>query len=118
VFAAGAALTGWSLAALGRSFAILPAHRPVVTRGPYRLVRHPVYAGELVMWCAACATVGWLPGLALACAGVAALGIRIHAEERELRVDPAYVAYARRVPDRLLPGLTRLVDRRGAREER
>jgi protein-S-isoprenylcysteine O-methyltransferase Ste14 len=32
---------------LGRSFAILPANRGVVTGGAYRFVRHPIYAGYL-----------------------------------------------------------------------
>lgn len=32
---------------IGRSFAILPANRGVVTAGAYRLVRHPIYAGYL-----------------------------------------------------------------------
>ena len=34
--------------ALGRSFGIAPANRGVVVRGPYVLVRHPIYAGYLV----------------------------------------------------------------------
>ncbi len=38
----------WGKMSLGRSFAILPANRGVVTDGAYRLVRHPIYAGYLV----------------------------------------------------------------------
>jgi protein-S-isoprenylcysteine O-methyltransferase Ste14 len=38
----------WGKMSLGRSFAILPANRGVVTGGAYRLVRHPIYAGYLV----------------------------------------------------------------------
>jgi protein-S-isoprenylcysteine O-methyltransferase Ste14 len=33
---------------LGRSFGLLPAHRGLVMRGPYRFVRHPIYFGYLV----------------------------------------------------------------------
>src|SRR5207245_4176985 len=32
---------------LGRSFGLVPANRGVVVRGPYTLVRHPIYTGYL-----------------------------------------------------------------------
>jgi protein-S-isoprenylcysteine O-methyltransferase Ste14 len=38
----------WGKMSLGRSFAILPANRGVVTGGAYRWVRHPIYAGYLM----------------------------------------------------------------------
>jgi protein-S-isoprenylcysteine O-methyltransferase Ste14 len=43
--------TMWQLAAkvaIGRSFGVLPALRGVAVRGPYRVVRHPIYLGYLV----------------------------------------------------------------------
>ena len=36
-----------SVLALGRCFGVLPEARGLVTRGPYRTVRHPVYLGEI-----------------------------------------------------------------------
>src|SRR5262249_24431424 len=38
----------WSLATLGRCFGLFPEARGLVRSGPYRMVRHPVYLGELV----------------------------------------------------------------------
>ena len=103
VFAAGGAVTAVSLSSLGRSFAILPALREIVTTGPYRVVRHPAYAGELFM-VAACvlAKPGWLMLTPLVL-GLPLVALRIDAEERLLRTEAGYEAYARRVRWRLLP---------------
>lgn len=44
----GIALSCASLAALGRSFGVRPGARELVTRGPYRHVRHPLYVSEAI----------------------------------------------------------------------
>lgn len=38
----------YSLNTLGRSFGIMPQARTLVRSGPYRLIRHPMYVGEIV----------------------------------------------------------------------
>ncbi len=44
----GIAIALYSLGTLGRSFSIIPQARRLVQTGPYKLVRHPVYLGELI----------------------------------------------------------------------
>ncbi len=44
----GMIITLYSLTALGRSFSIIPQARSLVRTGPYKVVRHPVYLGELI----------------------------------------------------------------------
>ncbi len=50
--AIGEAFAIYSMLYLGRSFSIFAEARNLVTGGPYRIVRHPLYAGEMVaIWC-------------------------------------------------------------------
>jgi protein-S-isoprenylcysteine O-methyltransferase Ste14 len=44
----GVVFSSLSLFALGRCFGIFPEARGLVTSGPYRWIRHPVYLGEMV----------------------------------------------------------------------
>jgi protein-S-isoprenylcysteine O-methyltransferase Ste14 len=117
--AAGGALMAWALAAhyqgAPQGWPLEPGLTPgyLLRRGPYRLVRNPMYAGEVIVW------AGWglvyaspavWAGLAVMCTGLAAT---VRWEERRLlrRFGDDYRAYLAEVP-RWVPGNA---SRRGAR---
>jgi protein-S-isoprenylcysteine O-methyltransferase Ste14 len=94
-----------SLLTLGRSFGVRPALRRLVTSGPYRLVRHPMYLAYVV------SDIGynlqeWNSGtVMMSAAGWVSLLYRIQAEERVLSLDAEWQTYRGRVRYRLLPGV-------------
>ena len=91
--------------ALGRSFGVVPANRGVVVRGPYSLVRHPIYTGYLITHVAFVAAHPASWNVAIVLAGDTALILRALMEERVLRADEAYQQYCRRVGWHLIPGV-------------
>lgn len=104
-FVAGTAVAVCSLIYLGRSFAVLPALRTVVVRGPYKFIRHPAYFGELIMIGSCCATrMDWI-GAGILALNLVMVVIRIRVEESVLRTDDAYLQYSERVRWRLVPGI-------------
>jgi len=90
---------------LSRSFGIAPAHRGLVTRGSYAVVRHPLYAAEILVIGGYCAGYPSPRNLLVAGATVVAQLLRIRIEERLLSRDAAYAAYRGRVRWRLVPGV-------------
>lgn len=100
----GLAYSVWGLAYLRRSFSIIPEARRLVTGGPYRLSRHPVYLGEIATAIGVnVATAGW-PGAIAVVYFIAAEILRMRWEEAVLSqaFPDDYPAYAARVP-RYLP---------------
>lgn len=97
IYASATVAFGWKFSNL--------TNRGIVTRGPYRFVRHPAYLCKCSAW--------WLEHiptitltkaffLTLLC-GVYAL--RAWTEERHLSRDPDYVAYKKKTPWVLFPGV-------------
>jgi len=95
----GTLFTLYALRHLGRHFGVVSDVRGLVTSGPYRFARHPLYAGEAVT------TLGILIAVAtpvLVLAFAAGIGVQIwraRIEERALAsVFPSYHDYAARTP--------------------
>ena len=91
--------------ALNRSFGLAAANRGVKQAGPYRFLRHPMYAGYATTQLAFLLLNPCLWNFAVYALSWSVQILRIRAEERVLLEDPAYRAYAAQVRFRLAPGL-------------
>jgi protein-S-isoprenylcysteine O-methyltransferase Ste14 len=103
---AGLVVIVWSRVALGKAFTPFPRPRAgahAVASGPYRFVRHPMYAGILVCL----AGIGLLrsvPALVVLVPLAVLWWYKAAAEERRLEATyPDYEAYRRRTPHRFVP---------------
>ncbi|MGD0787361.1 MAG: isoprenylcysteine carboxylmethyltransferase family protein [Terracidiphilus sp.] len=95
---------GWSAAhSLGKQWrykAALNADHELIQTGPYRWIRHPIYASMLGMLLATLTAWTWWPmALGSLTAFLAGTEIRIHAEDRLLagRFGESFTAYRSRV---------------------
>ncbi len=105
---AGTALRAWAIATLGEWFSLtiqVRSGQPVVERGPYRILRHPSYAGgEVALLGAGLAAGNWLSPLLFVVPWLVAHVHRIGIEERTLAdvLGDPYRSYQRRTY-RLVP---------------
>lgn len=44
----GSMISLWGILSLGKSFAITPSQRSIVTSGAYRILKHPIYTGYFI----------------------------------------------------------------------
>jgi len=103
----GLALRTWAVALLGQWFTwnvAVQAGQQVVSRGPYRFIRHPSYTGALITFVASCVLLrSWVVATLAVIALTAAFLRRIRCEEALLAKSlPGYDAYIART-GRLFP---------------
>jgi len=76
----------------------------VAVTGPYRFVRHPMYAGWVVKWLATPVALGSLAALPAFCLIIPIFALRLLNEEKFLtRELPGYTEYCRQIRWRLVP---------------
>jgi protein-S-isoprenylcysteine O-methyltransferase Ste14 len=90
---------------LGRSFGLVAANRGVKVIGPYRFVRHPMYAGYMISHIGFLLAFPSLWNATLYSAEFVIQVARLLREEHFLTQDQEYRAYAARVRYRLLPAI-------------
>lgn len=102
----GAMLAVCAVGVLGMNFSFGPEARQLVVRGPYLLVRHPIYLAEVLMSCGVLLSNLRLTMLVGECAVVVLQIIRIRAEERLLaNAFPAFQEFVSVTCSRLVPGV-------------
>jgi protein-S-isoprenylcysteine O-methyltransferase Ste14 len=102
---AGLLWSNWALRSLGRNISVIAQARGLATSGPYRLVRHPLYLGELV---AMLGLVVRFPSAASVAAWVLTLVLQLYRTRHEeavlVSVHPQYADYRART-SRIVPGM-------------
>ncbi len=99
------ALTQVARVYMGRSFGILPANRGIVTKGPFRWVRHPIYFGWLILSIGYAMSYPNERNIMLIVLTLPFMVWRIEEEESHLGADPEYRRYMDKVRYRFWPGL-------------
>lgn len=100
----------WSISVLGRSFStrvVIMEGQRLITKGPYRWIRHPAYGGALLTIVGVPLALGtWAGALVTAGIGLAAYSYRVRVEEQALvaAFGDEYREYRRRTW-KFLPGL-------------
>jgi len=95
----------WARISLGRNIGLLPALRSLVTEGPYRYMRHPIYTSLCLGYVAVGLRSYSLRNAVLVTLGIFWFCLKSVAEGHYLRSDAGYSAYMQRVRWRWLPGI-------------
>ncbi|HTD05969.1 isoprenylcysteine carboxylmethyltransferase family protein [Undibacterium sp.] len=85
---------------------VVAAEQEVVSTGPYAIVRHPMYAGALILFFGTPLALGSWRGLLLFIPMALVIGWRLLNEEKLLSKElSGYLEYCSKVPYRLVPGI-------------
>lgn len=105
---AGVAIVVWAARALGRWLTPFPRPLPeaaVVDTGPYGYVRHPIYAGALVLLVGVALLTSLAALVVTAALALLWVGKATVEEEHLTALVPGYPAYCERVRWRIVPGV-------------
>lgn len=98
VWFSGAILDAYVLCSLRHAMSVIPQARTLITTGPYRYARHPLYAAYVLQNFGLWLRLPTLPLAVVFMVWLVVTTIRIHFEERVLTAAfPQYQEYARRV---------------------
>ncbi|KQV90439.1 isoprenylcysteine carboxylmethyltransferase family protein [Rhizobacter sp. Root1221] len=101
----GMSLMVWARATMGLNFGFVPALRGIVTTGPFRFVRHPVYTSLVILLVVNFLDHASVTSFVLGLSGVVLWVLKVFAEESFLRHETAYRDYMAAVRWRLVPGV-------------
>ena len=90
----------WAFCNIGRSFAIFPSIRLLVTGGPYTMVRHPIYSAYLHLAICFTVVVPTLHNIIVTAILALGLFLRAKCEEGLLERSGGYGAFRNRVKNR------------------
>jgi protein-S-isoprenylcysteine O-methyltransferase Ste14 len=99
----GVAVNIVSVLFLNRSIGVVPAERSIKTAGIYRLVRHPMYASEILSLFGYVLINITFANTAVAIVTTALMLVRINREELFLSKNEKYRKYIEKTPWKLLP---------------
>lgn len=90
----------WSILSLRTNFSVLPEARALARKGPYRIVRHPMYLGYCALWIAWAAEArGGVEPWLWATLGILLFVYRAFVEEKKMRkFVPGYADYYQKTP--------------------
>lgn len=80
-------------------------NRGIVSRGPYKFIRHPAYISKNLAWWLTILPIASIPAILSMSAWSIIYHIRSITEEKHLMLDPDYQEYCKKVKWRYIPGI-------------